>query len=211
MKKFNSTKDIQSNDILRVYKKGYGYVILTVIEVNEYYISVSVDNEEFFNYIAVNDTLEIYYWIENIAFFEFILQVSGKLVSEKHVFFLNHTKKIEKSEARKCLSARVNIPIKYFIFDPRRIDKKFTANEVYYHFGSVIELSDREAKIETKDILPDNIYIYGHIMIEKSDFELIGHIEPITTKKKLYHVSFRGMEDKERNRLRDYVFNIYRE
>ncbi len=210
MKKLETTRSIIPRSVIRLYRKGFGYARLTVLDNNEYYLS-AISDEEFFDYCRENDTVEAYLWVEDVASYQFALTVTGKIAPGPRVLFFGHTDKITRSPVRKCITAAVTIPIQFFAFDPSDNGASISTEKIVCHSGSVVLLSDREAAIRSDADLRAARFIKGTIRIKDEDLELVGKIELINDEKKIYTVLFTGMHDKERNRILDYVFSIYRE
>lgn len=211
MKKIQSTKDIPSDSVIRVYKKGFGYSRFRVIDNHEFFLSgFSVDG--LYENINELDILDAYLWVENSAAFEFQLTLTGRLVKDPFLLFFEHTDSITFSEERKCLKAKVNIPLKYFIFDPKNKDSGVSTENVVYHNSAVVELSDREAVIITENPLEDNAYIFGHLALNDDTIEVIGRkAADSDPENNRTLIEFKGMHDKKREKILDYVFSVYRE
>jgi len=210
MKKLKSTKNIPLKSIIRLYKKGYGYAKLSVIENNNYFIAAFTD-PEFFPSVNDEDILEAYFWVENVASYEFFLKVIGRINVGPEILFFRHTDEIKRYEERKCLGVEINTPMKFFIFNPADMDKGVSSEKVVFHKGKVIWLEDREAVLKSRVKLNDGDYIKGNLRILNDDFEIIGNVKLIDSKKKIYNLIYKGMKEKERNRLLDYIFTLYRE
>jgi hypothetical protein len=210
MKKLDTTKRIIVNCVIRVYRKGFGYSKVTIVDNNEYFITALAD-EEFFDYCRENDIVEAYLWVEDIASYEFTLTVIGKMAPGLRFLFFAHTDMITRNEQRKCLTATVDIPMQFFTFDPGDREKGITTEEIVYHTGSVILLSDREATVRSNVDLREAKFLKGHISIKNELIELVGMIDPINVSKKVYNVIFAGMNERVRNHILEYIFSIYRE
>jgi hypothetical protein len=209
MKRLESTRKIGQNALLRVYKKGFGYSRLTVIEVNDYYIA-ALAHAEFTEYVKPGDVIDVYLWVENVASYDFSVKVLGKIEVEDTIVFLNHSEEIEWNRERRCIAAEVDLPVRFFLFDTGERGKTFSTESVNFHEGRIIELGDRIAMLKCSDRLTDNAFYKGHIEINGSDLELVGKCT-LSDRKNVYQLSFTGMHDRERYRLLDYVFSIYRE
>ncbi|MFC1670381.1 hypothetical protein ACFL20_08300 [Spirochaetota bacterium] len=217
MKKLESTKAIPINSILRVYKESYGYSKVKIIDINEYFFGAYCD-KDFSLSVNDGDIIEAYLWVENIASYEFSLEVIGRLkLSENsndvpQVLFFRHTDNISWSKDRKCLKAKVNMPIKFFTFNTGEESKSISTEEVSYQYGNIIELSDREALIRESSKPPGNKFLKAHLIIDGKDIELVGRVKPVEKDgETLYDVSFFRMSEEDRGRLLDYVFSVYRE
>ncbi|MCP4130761.1 MAG: hypothetical protein GY754_07250 [bacterium] len=229
MRKLKNTKQVTPESILRVYKKGFGYSELKIIDVNDHFFG-ALANKEFLKDITDGDQIEAYLWVEDIASYEFNLKLIGKIdsypgVMKKHspddvlqvdpkpgVLFFEHTEDISRDESRKCLKAKVTIPIKFFVFDTGDNSKSFSSEEVVFHKGTVIELGDREALIQSNDPLPENTFLKGHLAISNGDIELVGKAVPVTINdERFYNISYTGLKEKERSRILDFVLNKFRE
>lgn len=210
MKKLETTKKIFVGSVIRVYRKGFGYSKLTVIDNNEYYFSALAD-EDFYNYCSDKARVDAYLWVESVASYEFTITIIGKITKGPRILFFGHTDKIIRNKERKCLTAAVKIPIKFFTFDPGKDPKGITRKEIEYHTGSIILLSDREVTIRSNANINGSKFLNGHIKIHGKTIELIGKIDCIDESRKIYNVLFIGMHDKVRNQLLDHVFSIYRE
>lgn len=210
MKKLETTKKIVIGSTIRVYRKGFGYSKLTVMENSEHYLS-AIAEEAFFYSIQEGDIVEAYLWVHNVASYEFYLQLVGKIVIGPRILFFGHTEKISRSVERKCLSAQVDLPITFFTFDPGDVNRGISSEKIVTHTGTIILLSDREATIRSDENICCDRFFKGQIRIHDEIIELIGMVEAVNEEKHLYSILFSGMHDKERNKLLEYVFSIYRE
>ncbi len=211
MKKIDSTRKISMGSIIRVYKQGFGYTRLTVIDNNDNFFGLTAEND-FFNFITDGDKIQAYLWVEDVASYNFDLEAIGRIDSREKVLFFRHTDHIIRSNDRMCLTADVDLPIKFFVFETRGKGKSFTSEKVDFHYGTIVKLADRSAVIKCTDELSHELFYKGHVLINNEDLELVGKVKPvIENNEKLYEISYVGMSDKERNRLLDYIFGIYRE
>ncbi len=210
MKKLEDTKKIVAGSVIRIYCKGFGYSILKVHENSESYLAMTV-NEELFNFIREGNTVEAYLWVENVASYEFTLRLIGRIVYGPHILFFEHTEDIVRSEERKCLTAEVDIPIRFFAFDPGKGEKGITTEKIVVNNGRVILLTDREATIRSEVDISESRFLKGTIEIDGEALELIGIVEAINEQKKIFNIFFSGISEKARNRLQDFIFTIYRE
>ncbi len=210
MKKLETTKKIIIGSAVRVYRKGFGYSKLTVIDNNEHYLAAEAE-EAFFHSILEGDIVEAYLWVHDVASYEFYLQLIGKIVIGLRVLFFSHTEKISRSVERKCLTAKVDLPITFFTFDPGDVSKGISSEKIVNHTGTIVLLSDREATLRSDENICCDRFVKGQIKIPHGTLELIGMVEPVNEAKHMYNILFAGMHDKERNKLLEYVFSTYRE
>ncbi len=211
MKKLHSTLDIKMNSILRIYKKGFGYARLIVTDVTEHFFSVSGD-DDFVAHVGQGDVVEAYYWVEHSASYEFTLEVLGKFEKELKLVFFKHTDALTWSEERKCLTAEVSIPFKFFTFSVDESAKVFSSKNVDPHEGAIVSLSDREALVRYDGVIEKNTFMRGHILVRGDDLAITGKPVPVPEAGQgVYRIEFSGMSEKERNRILDYIFTIYRE
>lgn len=211
MKKIKTTRDIPEGSIIRIYKKGYGYGRIRIIENHQYYIAALSDSDLYDNLTEL-DSADAYYWVHNKGAYEFRTILCGRTVTDPRILFFAHSDEISYNAERKCIKARVNLPFKFFTFDPKNNQKSFSTEEIIYHNGAVIELSDREAVIISDEPFNDAIYIFGHIAIGGNTIEMIGRKEPIPGgEPNRFLITFNGMLEKERERILDYVYTVYRE
>ena len=210
MKKLETTERITIGTTIRAYKKGFGYSTFEVIENNDYYIA-AMGQEDFFTSAREGDLLEAYLWVEDVASYEFTLGIIGKIASGPPIIFLSHTRDIVRSQQRKCLTAQVDIPIKFFTFDPGDSGKGITTEQIVFHTGKVILIADREATIRSDSDIRGSRFLKGTITIDGETIELVGMIDSINDAKNVYNLLFTGMHEKVRERILDYIFSIYRE
>lgn len=210
MKKLESTRKIAGGSVIRIYKKGFGYSKITVIDATDYYLAVLADDDLFLT-LREGELVEGYLWVEDVASYEFELQLIGKISSGPKILFFSHTDAIIRSSDRKCLTATVNIPMKFFMFDPGVSEKGITSEEIIFHDGTIILLSDREATVQTQDDISGSRFMKGHIKINGQIVELVGMVDQINDKKGIYNLLFAGLNDRDRKQLLEFIFNIYRE
>jgi len=77
--KLETTKKIIIGSTVRVYRKGFGYSKLTIVENNEHYLAATAE-ETFFHLVQEGDIVEAYLWVHDVASYEFYLQLIGKIV-----------------------------------------------------------------------------------------------------------------------------------
>jgi hypothetical protein len=210
VKKLETTKKIVIGSVIRVYRKGFGYSKLTVMDNNEHYLAATAE-DAFFHSIIEGDIVEAYLWVHDVASYEFYLQLIGKIVIGPRILFFSHTEKISRSVERKCLTAKVDLPVKFFTFDPGDVSKGISSEKIVTHTGTIILLSDREATLRSDENICCDRFFKGQIRIPHETIELIGMVVPVNEEKRIYNILFAGMHDKERNKLLEYVFSTYRE
>ncbi len=210
MKKLESTRKIPAGSILRIYKKGFGYTKFTLIDNSDYYFAGLV-SEDFFESSQNGDFVEAYLWIEDVASYEFTSQIIGRIVTVPHLLFFGHTGQIRHSSERKCLTAVVDMPIKFFYFDPGETHKGISSIDIVTHTGRIILLTDREATIKCDGDHYTDRFLKGHLRIGEEDIEILGKVEEVNPPKKIINVRFSGMRDEDRIKILDYVFSHYRE
>ncbi len=210
MKKFPSTTYLKVNSVLRVYKKGYGYSRLIVIDVNEHFFSTCSEND-FIEHVEKGDILEAYYWLEHGSSYEFAIELLGKFEIDLKILFFKHTNAITWHEGRKCLTVNVNVPFSFFIFNINGNASVFSSSNVNLLCGNIRRLSDREASLEYPDGLEMDSYIRGHLPINGNHIDIIGKVKSKSGTDGTYDIEFTGMKGKDRDRILDYIFSVYRE
>ncbi len=212
MKKINSTREIKENTLIRVYKKGFGYSLLTTVENTEFILICRCDRL-FTDVLHKGDTLECYLWLHQVSSYEFNTSVVGTMVNDIPLVMLAHTDNVIRNPERRCLKAEVDIPLTFFTFSVEDSEKNFYTEETTLVNGTIRELSDREAVI-TCNFNPGQDYMLkGHMILDETRIDIICKIESVqrdnnTTK---LIVSFVGLNDDERNLIMNYVFSTYRE
>jgi hypothetical protein len=211
MKRIKSTRDLKVNDVLRVYKKGFGYSKLTVIDVHPEFISARAERD-FVENVRQGDILESYFWSNRMSSYDFQLQVLGLFSIDLQIVFFKHTGKISWSRERKCLEAKVNIPFSFFIFDVDDIDSVFSSTDVKIKKGKIVRLGDREALFQYRGSLKNGAFIKGHLNVHDEKMDVIGKIDYAEGFDNFTHLlNYTGMADRDREKILDYVFTIYRE
>jgi hypothetical protein len=210
MRKLDTTRKIVAGTVIRIYKKNFGYSKLEVIENNDHYLA-ALAQQDFFNSAGERDLLEAYLWVEDVASYEFPLEIIGRIVSGPPIVFLGHTEDISRSEKRRCLTAQVDIPIKFFTFNPGDQSRGITTEQIVTHSGTVVLLADREATVKSDANIMGSKFLKGTISLQGETIELVGMVDCINEAKNIYNLIFTGMHDKVRNHILDYVFSIYRE
>ena len=212
MKKINSTREIKENTLIRVYKKGFGYSLLTTVENTEFFLICRCDRE-FTDIARKGDSLECYLWLHQVSSFEFNTEVVATMINDIPLVMLTHTDAIKRNDERKCLRAEVDLPITFFTFAIEDSDKNFYTEETNLVNAKLIELSDRGGIIACDCDPGQDHLLKGHMMLNDSRIDIIGNIEKIEREgeKTRMHVSFVGLNDDERNKILNYVFSVYRE
>ncbi|RPI93410.1 MAG: PilZ domain-containing protein [Spirochaetales bacterium] len=226
MKQLSTTMDLREDSVLRAYLKGYGYARLIVAGITRHFY-VTDAPADFFERIRTKTVLQGYLWTQNSISFEFNMEVGGKITVPaapsttggpderaepgNFIAFI-HTADIVSANERKCLMAEVSLPFRFFTIAVAHSDKSFYTEEIQYMDGRIIILSDREAVFETAREIPITGLVRGHFVFDGDDIDFTARItsaESGTTNR--YGIEFTGMNDRERNRILEYVFSIYRE
>lgn len=210
MKTMRTTKKLQADTILRIYKKGFGYARLTVAYVTDDFLAALCE-EEILGNIQAGDTIEAYVWLENDASYEFILQVTGSISIGKKMLIFSHADEIRRSDERKCLGLRCEISFNYYPFNRGQEEKTFSSQDVRFRQGTILYLEDREAIVDVPDQLPADGFIRAHVRLGDHEVEIVGYVEPLQNEAHQYTLTYTGMHEKERNKILDYIFRFYRE
>lgn len=206
MKKITSTHDIPEGASLRTYLPGFGYSILRVIDITDQFIGALAE-DDFYQAASDGATLQCYYGTEYEKSYEFSLKIIGRLTRGKKILFLQHSKEILRNNMRKCLSAEVTLPFRHFLFNSDN-DKK---NEnLLFHEGVITSLSDRDITFTSTAPAKNMTFVFGHLDIPGHRLELVGKITSTAPGPSL-RASLKGMNEKERELLLNYIFSIYRE
>jgi len=206
MKKIITTSDIKANTPIRIYKKGYGYSLLSLLENNDLFL-ICKSSEDFFSNINENDSVECYIWPYPDGSYDFTTAVLGKISSPLPIILLKHTDTIQYNPSRQCLKAKINIPFTFFSFSINNTSKTFSSEDITWHKGTIIELTDREALLSTP-IQPQH-FIKGYLHLGSKDIDITGKITKANETH--YEISFVGLDDSDRIAILDYVFTVYRE
>jgi len=211
MKKLESTRKIHRESILRVYKKGFGYSRLKVLDNSDLFITAQGD-DVFMEAVNDGDKIECYLWVQDVASYEFGLRVIGRITIGMNILFFEHTESIKRYTKRKCLTADVDLPVSFFNFETENSSKKFHSQEIILHEGKIIKMSDRECLMSSMADVPVNSFLRGHVILDSNKVEIVGKIEAVSgINEKIYSVNFMGMSDRERTMLLDFIFQVYRE
>jgi hypothetical protein len=220
MKHLASTMDLREDLVLRAYLKGYGYARLVVVGITRHFY-ITDTPADFFRIVRADDILLGYLWTQNSISFEFEMKVAGKITvpaetssatGPGHFIAFIHTADITSAAERKCLKADVSIPFRFFTIAAPRSDKSFYTEEILYLDGTITMLSDREAVLETEHDIPLTGLVRGHIRLDGEEIDVTARISSVESgTKNRYCIEYTGMNDRERNRILEYVFAIYRE
>jgi len=205
MKKITKTNDIKTNTPIRVYKKGYGYSLLTLIENNDLFL-ICKSPDDFFKHIQENETVECYIWPYPDGSYDFTTTVLGKISSPFPILLLQHTDSIIYNPSRQCLKAKVTIPFTFFTFSINT-NKSFSSEDIQWHKGTILELTDREAVLHTATKLEH--FVKGHLHLDTKDVDITAKVTGINSTH--YDISFVGLDDTDRITILDYIFTVYRE
>lgn len=211
MKKISSTIELNENEVLRVYKRGFGYAVLRIIHIDDDFFSARGD-KIFVSALKKKDRLEAYLWSEKLSAYEFELEVLGTIEDDLHMVFFKHSEKMRFSRERKCLTAEVELPFSFFPFDISNSRKAFSSTAVKKNRGAVVRISDREAVIRYDGSLVTGNFIKGRLKILDEEIDIVAKIEPMSDgEKNTYKLKFIGMPEREREKILEFVFNVYRE
>lgn len=209
MKKLKDTRQIPEGTILRVYRPGFGYARLHLIDSTDQFLG-ALAPDDFFKAIDDGDTFECYLWVEQDASYECTLKVIGRISRGTHILFLEHTKSIRRSKHRRCLTAAVSLPFRYFFFSSGYSGKNFKSEEPVFHDGTIISLSDREMTFRGTEKTAVDAILFGHLEIPGQRLDLVGRITA-TSDEGTTQVALTGLQERDRTQLLDYIFTIYRD
>lgn len=207
--KIRSTKDLRVNSVLRVYKKGFGYSKIHIIDNSDYYLAAGAE-KEFIDVLRDGDVLDAYYWTEHESSYEFPLRVLGHFRIDLKIAFFEHTDKISWKKERRCLTAHVREPFSFFTFHIGDTPRTFESRDVTLRQGTLVELNDREALLHYEESMDEGDFLKGHISVGDGDIDILARIHTATTSGD-YRLEFIGLGDKDRCRLLDHVLSLYRE
>ncbi len=210
MKKLETTRKIPADSTIRVYKKGFGYSKIRVVEEIDHFLATFSD-AEFHGNIDNGDAIEAYLWVENIASYEFTLVTIGKTCKEPYILLFDHTEKITRSEERKCLGADTSIPVEFFVFSPSEFESSLSSEKVVMHEGTIVWLEDREAVLKSTIPIKDDMFLRSHVTFDGEEIEILGKVHSINKEKNFYNIIYTGINDRDRNLILDHIFSIYRE
>ncbi len=211
MKKISSTKELNENEVLRVYKQGFGYAVLRVVHIDDDFFSARGD-KPFVSALKKKDRLEAYLWSEKLSAYEFELEVLGTIDDDLHMVFFKHADRMRFSRERKCLTADVHLPFSFFPFDILHTRKAFTATAVKKNRGVIVRISDREGVMRYDGSMTEGKFIKGRLKILNEEIDIVAKIEPAPrAEENTYMLKFIGMPERERERILEFVFNVYRE
>ena len=211
MKRIKSTRELKVNDVLRVYKKGFGYAVVSVIDIHDQFISAKAD-KEFVASVKQGDVLDAYFWSDHMTSCEFALEILGLFSIDLQIIFFRHTNRIACGAERKCLQADVSMPFPFFIFSVENSDKVFSSTRVKMKKGRILKLSDRDAIFRYSGSLRNCSFVKGHLGIKGEDIDVIGRLDRGPgTAKNTYLMHFSGLAGKDREKIMDFVYSVYRE
>ncbi len=226
MKQLATTLDLKEDLVLRAYLKGYGYARLVIAGVTRYFYLTDAP-ADFHGMVQEGAVLLGYLWTQNSISFEFTMEVAGKITvphgrlsagnpdtgdAPEHFIAFIHTADISSTAERKCLHADVALPFRFFTIAVPRSDRSFYTEEIQYLDGIITMLGDREAVLETAEEIPLTGLVRGHLTFDGDDIDITARITSVESGAvNRYDIEYTGMSDRERNRILEYVFSIYRE
>lgn len=211
MKRIQDTRQIKPGTLLRVYRKGFGYAKLQVIDSTDWYLAAHAP-KDLVSVIKAGDRLKAYLWVDESVSHEFTTIVNGTMTREHPIVFCSHTRTIKTGTIRKCLTARLHAPFQFFILESHMPHKGFATEKITRLRGIVTELSDWSALFRYDGQLPEDVFIKGRIAAAASPVEIVGKITRAgSARKNVYHIDCSSMGERERAAVLDYVFSVYRE
>lgn len=211
MKRIKSTRDLKVNDVLRVYKKGFGYAVVSVIDIHEQFISAKAE-KDFVASVKQGDVLDAYFWSDHMTSCEFSLEILGLFSIDLQIIFFKHTSRISCGAERKCLQADISMPFPFFIFNVENSERVFSSTRVKMKKGRIVKLSDRDAVFRYNGSLQDCTFVKGHLGIRGEDIDVIGRLDRSPgSARNTYHMHFSGLAEKDREKIMDFVYSVYRE
>ncbi len=213
MKSIPSTEHLKPETMLRVYKRGFGYAKIRLVDVHDLFLAAEAPGD-LFAHVQEGDMLEAYLWKEDVASFEFPLQVKGKIQVRLPIVFFAHTAKVTATRERKCLSAKVAMAVKFYPISLNHEDKRFYSEKITMHDGTIVEISDRDAVLKCSLDLPAGRLLNGHMPIgPHANMEFTARVNARRDEgdERVYTIEYLGMHEKQRAEILDYVFTAYRE
>ena len=215
MKQLATTAELREGLVLRAYRQGFGYAGCGgwVTRILPYHPEDSTCASKRGGSSAICGP-EPALRIE--------MKVAGKFVippdddggsgDVRRFLAIAHTGDISSSSERKCLKAAVSLPFRFFTIRVARSDRSFYTEEIHYLDGTITMMSDREAVLETDHDLPLTALLRGRLGFDENDIDVTARIVNAESgSPNRYDIEYTGMSDRERNRILEYVFSIYRE
>jgi hypothetical protein len=213
MKSIPRTEHLKPETVLRVYKRGFGYAKIRLVDVHDLFLAAEVP-AELHAHVQEGDMLEAYLWKEDVASFEFPLLVKGKITVRLPIVFFAHTANVTATRERKCLSAKVSMPVQFYPISVNHDEKRFHSEKITLYDGTIVEISDRDAVLRCAMDLPAGQLLNGHMPIgPHGTLEFTARVASRRDEgpDRIYALEYLGMHEKQRAEILDYVFMTYRE
>ncbi|HNU90960.1 MAG TPA: hypothetical protein PKO25_03725 [Spirochaetota bacterium] len=221
MKHLATTAELKEGLVLRAYRSGFGYARLVVAGVTPYFY-VTEAPDDFYRCVEAGETLSGYLWTQNSVSFEFGMSVAGKIsvppggsdssAGDRRFLAIAHTVDITSSPERRCLKASVSLPFRFFKISLAKSERSFYTEEIDHLDGVITMLSDREAVLETDHDLAPEALIRGRLSFDENHVDITARVLSAERGRIMrYDIEYTGLGERERNRILEYVFSIYRE
>jgi hypothetical protein len=210
MRKIFSTRQIPKKSLIRLHILGFGYVCVSVYDNNEHYIALLSENV-LSEKICIGSSVESYLWLDGDSSYEFMLNINAVICGKPAFIFCAHTYEIKHNYSKKCITAEVDIPISFIMFNMGLADKGISAEKIITHEGSIVLIEDREAVLKTDISIIEKCFVKFNIQINNENIEIFGRAEEINPEKYIYNIKYIGMSEKIRNIIRNYIYDVYKE
>ena len=198
-----NTETIKVGNLLRFRTDAYGYGLFSLEENTRRFMLVKAETEAI-PVFRQGDTLDIYLNSEKKGSYTWQSRVLGNIKDDEgELIALSHCPDAKWSTERVCIRTHAHIPFVFFAFNPSDEGKVFQSCAPDFQKATVLEMTDREAILETDKKIDGSIF-RGHLQLGDKSIDVAGKATEESYDR--YRLQILGLENRDRKLLLEYIY-----
>ena len=201
-RKLNTTT-IKAGTFLRFERKGFIYGLFTIVENLDRFILLRPESE-ISPPLEEGENLEMSLCSGKAGAYLWKCSVLGRIHdSEGSLIAVSHCSEAEWRPDKGCITTHAHLPFVFFSFNPSDEGKMFQSTAPSFQQATILEMTDREAVLETSGKAEGKIF-RGHIKIGDKTIDLAGKATEEASGK--YRLQILSLENRDRKMLLNYIY-----
>lgn len=198
-----NTEDIKAGNLLRFRTDAYGYGLFSLEENLKRFMLVKAEMESS-PVFEQGDSLDIYLSSEKKGSYSWQSRVLGKIKDPQgELIALAHCPDAKWSTERICIRTHAHIPFVFFAFNPSDESRMFESSAPDFQKATVLEMTDREAILETGKKIDGSIF-RGHLQLGNRSIDVAGKATEESHDR--YRLQILSLENRDRKVLLEYIY-----
>jgi hypothetical protein len=198
-----NTETIKVGNLIRFRTDAYGYGLFSLAENLRRFMLVKAETETHPHFQA-GDNLDIYLNSEKKGSYSWKSRVLGTIKdNEGELIAISHCPDAKWSTERVCIRTHAHIPFVFFAFNPSDESKLFESSAPDFQKATVLEMTDREALLETEKKINGSIF-KGHLQLGDKSIDVAGKATEESNDR--YRLQILSLENRDRRLLLDYIY-----